>query len=44
MPKAIRMYEQGPPDVMKWEDVELPLPVDDEVRVRHDAKIGRAQV
>ena len=37
MPKAIRMYEQGAPEVMKWEDVELAPPAAGEVRVRHEA-------
>jgi len=36
LPKAIRIYEQGPPEVMKWEDVELPPPAAGEVRVRHE--------
>lgn len=37
MPKAIRIYEQGGPDVLKWEDVELPPPGAGEVRLRHEA-------
>jgi NADPH2:quinone reductase len=37
LPKAIRIYEQGGPDVMKWEDVELPPPGAGEVRLRHEA-------
>jgi NADPH:quinone reductase len=36
VPKAIRIYEQGPPEVMKWEDVELPPPGAGEVRMRHE--------
>ena len=36
MPKAIRIYEQGPPEVMKWEDVELPPPGAGEIRMRHE--------
>jgi NADPH:quinone reductase len=36
LPKAIRIYEQGPPEVMKWEDVELPPPGAGEVRMRHE--------
>jgi NADPH:quinone reductase len=36
LPKAVRIYEQGPPDVMKWEDVELPPPGAGEVRIRHE--------
>jgi NADPH2:quinone reductase len=37
MPKAIRIYEQGAPGVMKWEDVEIGPPGAGEVRMRHDA-------
>jgi NADPH2:quinone reductase len=37
LPKAIRIYEQGGPEVMKWEDVELPPPGAGEVRLRHEA-------
>jgi NADPH:quinone reductase len=36
MPKAIRIYEQGPPEVMKWEEVDLPPPGAGEVRMRHE--------
>ncbi len=36
MPKAIRMYEQGPPDVMKWEDVEIGPPGAGEIQMRHE--------
>ena len=36
MPKAIRIDEQGPPEVMKWQDVELPPPGAGEVRIRHE--------
>ena len=36
MPKAIRIYEQGPPEVMKWEDVELSPPGAGEIRMRHE--------
>jgi NADPH2:quinone reductase len=36
MPKAIRIHEQGPPEVMKWEEVELPPPGAGEVRMRHE--------
>jgi NADPH:quinone reductase len=36
MPKAIRIHEQGPPEVMKWEDVELPPPGAGDVRMRHE--------
>jgi len=37
MPKAIRIYEQGAPEVMKWEDVEIGPPGAGEVRMRHEA-------
>ena len=36
MPKAIRIHEQGPPEVMRWEDVELPPPAAGEIRMRHE--------
>jgi len=36
MPKAIRIYEQGSPEVMKWEDVDLTPPGAGEVRMRHE--------
>ena len=36
MAKAIRIYEQGPPEVMKWEDVEIPAPGAGEIQMRHD--------
>jgi NADPH2:quinone reductase len=36
MPKAIRIHEQGGPEVMKWEEVELPPPGAGEIRVRHE--------
>jgi NADPH2:quinone reductase len=35
MPKAIRMYEQGPPEVMKWEDVDIGPPGTGEIQMRH---------
>ncbi len=37
MPKAIRIHEQGGPEVMKWEDVQVGDPGPDEARVRHKA-------
>lgn len=37
MVKAVRMHRNGEPDVLVWEDVELPAPADGEVRVRHTA-------
>ena len=36
MPKAIRIYEQGGPEVMKWEDVEIGPPGAGEIRMRHE--------
>ncbi len=36
MPKAIRIYEQGGPEVMKWEDVEIGPPGVGEIRMRHE--------
>jgi len=36
MPKAIRIHEQGGPDVMKWEDVDLAPPGAGEIRMRHE--------
>src|SRR5690606_15636548 len=35
--KAIRIHAHGPPDVMRWEDVELPAPAAGEARLRHTA-------
>jgi NADPH2:quinone reductase len=37
MTKAIRIYANGSPEVMRWEDIELPPPGPGEVRVRHTA-------
>jgi len=37
MVKAIRVHEHGGPDVMKWEEVELPAPGPGEARVKHAA-------
>jgi NADPH2:quinone reductase len=37
MPKAIRIYEQGGPEVMRWEDVDLAPPGAGEIRMRHEA-------
>jgi NADPH2:quinone reductase len=34
---AIRIYEYGGPEVLKFEEVELPEPAEGEVRVRHTA-------
>jgi NADPH2:quinone reductase len=37
MPKAIRFYQTGGPDVLVWEDVEVGKPGPGEARVRHTA-------
>ncbi len=37
MPKAIRIHQNGGPDVMRFEDVELAAPAPGEVRLRHTA-------
>uniref|UniRef100_A0A0D6QS37 Probable quinone oxidoreductase n=1 Tax=Araucaria cunninghamii TaxID=56994 RepID=A0A0D6QS37_ARACU len=37
MVKAIRVYEHGGPEVLKWEDVEVGEPGEGEVRVKHKA-------
>ena len=35
--KAIRIEQQGEPEVMQWQDIDLPEPGPDEVLVRHTA-------
>ncbi len=35
--KAVRLYENGGPAVLRWEDMELPPPAAGEVRIRHTA-------
>lgn len=37
MPHAMRIHENGGPEVMRWEEVEVPAPGAGEVRVRHTA-------
>ena len=37
MPKAIRIHQQGGPEVMQWEDVQVGDPGPGEARVRHKA-------
>jgi NADPH:quinone reductase-like Zn-dependent oxidoreductase len=37
MPKAIRIHENGGPEVMRWEEVEVGAPGAGEVRIRHHA-------
>lgn len=35
--KAIRMYEYGGPEVLRWESVDLPQPAAGQARIRHTA-------
>ncbi len=37
MTKAIRIHQTGGPEVLKWEDVEVPAPKQGEARIRHTA-------
>ncbi|HVY82300.1 MAG TPA: quinone oxidoreductase [Steroidobacteraceae bacterium] len=37
MPKAIRIYEHGGPEVLRFEDLDVPAPAPDEVQIRHTA-------
>ncbi len=37
MTKAVRLYEQGGPEVLKYEDIDLAAPGAGEARVRHEA-------
>lgn len=37
MTKAIRIHKTGGPEVMQWEDVEVPPPSQGEARIRHTA-------
>ncbi len=37
MPKAIRFHETGGPEVLRFEDVEVPAPLPEEIQVRHTA-------
>jgi NADPH2:quinone reductase len=37
MTKAIRIHKTGGPDVLQWEDVEVPAPKEGEARVKHTA-------
>ena len=37
MPKAIRIYENGGPEVMRWEDVDVGEPGEGQARIRHTA-------
>ena len=37
MTKAIRAHQAGGPEVLRWEDVEVPAPAKGQIRVRHTA-------
>ena len=37
MTKAIRIHANGGPEVMRWEEIELPPPGAGEARIRHSA-------
>ena len=37
MLNAIRIYEQGGPEVMRWESVDLPKLGSEEIRIHHTA-------
>ena len=37
MTKAIRIHQQGEPEVMRWEDIDVGTPGEGEARVRHTA-------
>ena len=37
MAKAIRIHQTGGPEVLKWEDVDVPAPKEGEARIRHTA-------
>jgi NADPH2:quinone reductase len=37
MTKAVRLYEQGEPEVLKYEDIDLPAPAAGEARIGHKA-------
>lgn len=37
MIKAMQIYRNGGPEELRWEDIELPPPAADEVRIRHTA-------
>jgi NADPH2:quinone reductase len=37
VPKAIRIYENGGPEVLRWEDVDVPQPGPGEILLRHTA-------
>jgi NADPH2:quinone reductase len=35
--KAIRIYKHGGPDVLQWEDIDVPAPAQGEAQIRHTA-------
>ena len=37
MTKAVRLYEQGGPEVLKYEDIDVPAPGAGEAQVHHEA-------
>ena len=37
MPKAIRIHQTGGPEVLQWEEVEVPVPSAGEVQLRQTA-------
>jgi NADPH2:quinone reductase len=37
MPKAIRIVEHGGPEVLRFEDIDVPAPAPDELQIRHTA-------
>lgn len=37
MPHAIRIHETGGPEVLSWEEMEMPVPAADEALIRHTA-------
>ena len=34
---AIRIYEYGGPEVLTWEEVDVPAPIEGQVQIRHTA-------
>jgi NADPH:quinone reductase len=37
MPKAMRLYKTGGPEVLDWEDVQVGNPAEGQARIRHTA-------
>jgi hypothetical protein len=44
MPKAIRIYQTGGPEVLKWEEVSVSEPGEGEVRIRHRALVSISSI